>query len=248
MKEMIYRDKKVISSKNISVGKRVELNTFNSTQNLQKKAEDIEKHILLVESQHNQIIEQLEFEKNRIIEDTKNLSEQIERDAYEKGYKEGQANGYEDGYKEAYEENLDRARFESEAIIQEAQETLLQSNNIMKDYIKENKRNIMNLVISIAEQVLREKFEEKDSMNNLVEKAILDYGAKKSIVVKVNPLYKEELDKKVVVWKDTHNIQDDIFVLGYEGIEKGNVVIETEKGSVSSGIDTVLDALKDELK
>ena len=248
MKEMIYRDKKVISSKNISVGKRVELNTFNSTQNLQKKAEDIEKHILLVESQHNQIIEQLEFEKKKIIEDTKNLSEQIEREAYEKGYKEGQANGYEDGYKEAYEENLDRARFESEAIIQEAQETLLQANNIMKDYIKENRRNVMNLVISIAEQVLREKFEEKDSINNLVEKAILDYGVKKSIVVKVNPLYKQELDKKVVIWKDTYNIQDDIFVLGYEGIEKGNVVIETEKGSVSTGIDTILDALKDELK
>lgn len=245
---MIYKNKKVISSKNISVGKKVELNPFNSTQSLQKKAEDIEKHILQVESQHNQILEQLEFEKNRIIEDTKNLSEQIEKEAYQKGYNEGQANGYEDGYKEAYDENLEKARFESEAILQEASQTLLQSNKLMEDYLKENKKNIINLALSVAEQVLREKFEEVDSMNSIVEKTILEYGAKKSIVVKVNPFYKEELENKTKSLKEIHNILDDIFILGYEGIEKGNVVIETEKGSVTSGIDTVLDALKKELR
>lgn len=248
MSLMIYKEKKVISSKDISVGKRIELNNFNSAQNLQKKAEDIEKQILLVESQHSQIVEQLEIERNRIIEDTKTLSAQIEKDAYEKGYKEGQANGYEDGYKEAYEENIDRARFESEAIVQEAQEMLLQSKRYMDEYIKENKKNIINLAVSIAEQVLREKFEEVDSMNSLIEKAILDYGAKKSLIIKVNPIYKDEIESKTKEWKEEHNIQDDIFVLGYEKIEKGNVIIETEKGSVSSGIDTVLDELKKDLK
>ena len=245
---MIYKEKKVISSKNISIGKRVELNPFNSTQNLQKKAEDIEKHILQVESQHNQILKQLEFEKNKIIENTKNLSQQIEKDAYQKGYEEGQANGYEDGYKEAYDENIERARFESEAILQEASQTLLQVNQSMEKYIKENKANIINLALSIAEQVLREKFEDVDSMNTLVEKAILEYRAKKSIVIKVNPLYKEELVKKTKSLKEVHNITDDIFVLGYEGIEKGNVIIETEKGSIASGIDTVLDTLRKELR
>lgn len=248
MKIMIYKNKKIISSKNISVGKRVELNPFSSTQDLRKKAEDIEKHLLQVESQHNQILKQLEFEKNKIIEDTKNLSEQIEKDAYEKGYKEGQANGYEDGYKEAYDENLEKARFESESILQDASETLLQANKLMELYIRENKNNIINLAISIAEQVLREKFEEVDSMNSLVEKAILEYGAKKSIVVKVNPLYKEELEKKIESLKQEFNISDDIFVLGYDGIERGNVIIETEKGSVTSGIDTVLDVVNKELR
>lgn len=245
---MIYKDKKIISSKNISVGKRVELNPFNSTQDLQKKAHDLEKHLLQVESQHNQILEQLEFEKNRIIEDTKNLSEQIEKDAYQKGYEQGQANGYEDGYKEAYDENLEKARFESEAILQEASQTLLQANQLMEKYMKDNKDNILNLAMSIAQQVLREKFEDKTSMNALVEKAILEYGAKKSIVIKVNPLYKEELEKKTKSLKEANNFIDDIFVIGHEGIEKGNVIIETEKGSVTSGIDTVLDALRKELR
>lgn len=245
---MIYKDKKIISSKNISVGKRVELNTLNSTQNLQKKAEDIEKQLLQVEHQHNQILEQLEFEKNKIIEDTKNISEQIEKDAYEKGYKEGQSNGYEDGYKEAYDENIEKARFESEAIIQEAQNLLLQSNVLLDRYLKENKENILNLAITIAEKVLKDKFEDVKSMNNLVEQSILEYGAKKSIVIKVNPFYKEELENKSKDWKIVHNIQDDIFILGYDGIEKGNVVIETDKGSVSGGIDTVLEILKRELK
>lgn len=63
------------------------------------------------------------------------------------------------------------------------------------------------------------------------------------------PLPQEiELERKTKSLKEVHNITDDIFVLGYDGIEKGNVIIETEKGSVASGIDTVLDALRKELR
>lgn len=245
---MIYKDTKIISSKNIAIGDRVELNPFNSTQNLLKKADDIEKYINQVESQHNQIIEQLECEKQKIIEDTKNLSEQIEREAYEKGYKEGQANGYEDGYKEAYDDSIEKARFESEAILQEATQTLLESNKLVEKYMKENKKNVINLAISIAEQVLREKFKESDSMNKLVEKAILEYESKKSIVIKVNPLYRKEVEKQVRVLKESNNIADDVFILGYDGLDKGNLIIETEKGSVSCGLDTVIEALRKELR
>ena len=248
---MIYKkdgSSKVISSKNISIGKRVELNPFNSTQELQKKAQDFEQHLLQMESQHNQILEELEVQKNKILEDTKSMSEQIEREAYEKGYKEGQSNGYEDGYKEAYESNLERAKLESDAIIQEATNALLECKSLMEDYIKENRRNILDLAMSIAEQVLKEKFEETDSMNKIVEDTILQYSSKKSMVVKVNPIYKEELEKSINIFKEKENINDDIFVLGYEKIEKGNVIIETEKGSVHSGIDVVLESLKEELR
>lgn len=245
---MIYKDSKIISSKNISVGKRVELNPFNSTQDLQKKAQDFEKHLLQMESQHDQILQQLEIQKTKILEDTKTMSEQIEKEAYEKGYSEGQANGYEDGYKEAYDKTIEKAKEESEEILQQATKTLLQANSLVESYIKEHKQNILTLAISIAEQVLKEKFEESDSMNKIVEDTILEYGAKKSIVVKVNPFYKDELDKTMESFKIRENFQGDIFVLAYEGMEKGNVIIETERGCVHSGMDTFLDALKEELR
>lgn len=242
------RSKKIISSGSISVGERVELSSFDSALNLQQKAYDLEKHLSQVESQHNQILEKLEIEKNKIIEDTKNLSEKIERDAYEKGYKEGQANGYEDGYREAYDETLEKARFESEEMLQEATKTLLQANSLVESYMKENKANIINLSLAIAEKVLKDKFEEVDSMNKIVEDMIFKCGQKKSIVVKVNPLYKEELDLKIEELKETNNISDNIFVLGHEKIDKGNVIIETEKGVLTSGMESVLDLLREELR
>lgn len=246
---MIYKkDSKVISSKNISIGQRVELNPFNSTLDLQKKAQDFEKHLLQMESQHSQILEELEVKKNKILEDTKSMSEQIEREAYERGYNQGQANGYEDGYKEAYNENLEKAKLEGEAIIKEATNVLLESKSLMESYIKENRRNIIEFAISIAEQVLKERFEETDSMNNMIEDVISQYGVKKSIVIKVNPLYKEELDNVIDLFKKRENINDDIFILAHEGIEKGNVIIETDKGSVYSGMDIILDSLKEELR
>ena len=246
---MIYKkDSKVISSKNISIGERVELNPFNSAQDLQKKAQDFEKHLLQMESQHNQILEELEIQKNKILEDTKTMSEQIEREAYEKGYKQGQSNGYEDGYKEAYDENLEKVKLEGEAIIKEATDILLESKSLMQSYIKENRKNIIDLAISIAEQVLKERFEETDSMNNMVEDMISKYASKKSVVVKVNPLYKEELENTIDLFKKRENLNEDIFILAHEGIEKGNVVIETDKGSIHSGMDIMLDSLKEELR
>lgn len=244
---MLYKEKNIISSKNVHLGNRVELN-LNSAQDLQKKAEDIQKQILLVESQHDQIVQKLELERTKMIEDSKSMSVQIEKDAYEKGYKEGQANGYEDGYKEAYEENIERARFESEAIIQEAQDMLIQANNHMNIYLKENKNNILKLAISIAEQVLREKFKDEDSMNNLIEKALSEFASKKSIVIKVNPLYKEEVERNISNWKEEYSIKDDLFVLASEKVTEGNVIIESEKGSIISGIDTVLEELKKDIK
>ena len=246
---MIYKkDSKVISSKNISIGQRVELNPFNSTQDLQKKAQDFEKHLLQMESQHNQILEDLENQKNKILEDTKSMSEQIEREAYERGYQQGQANGYEDGYKEAYQDNLEKAKLEGEAIVKEATNVLLESNYLMNSYIKENRRNIIELAISIAEQVLKERFEETDSMNNMIEDVLSQYNSKKSMVIKVNPLYKEELEKVIDLFKKKENINEEIFILAYEGIGKGNVIIETDKGSVHSGMDIILDSLREELR
>ncbi|TQX73604.1 flagellar assembly protein FliH, partial [Clostridioides difficile] len=61
-------------------------------------------------------IESAEIKKNEILEEAKINAQNIEKQAYEKGYSQGQKNGYEDGYKESYDEYTQKAKDEADFI------------------------------------------------------------------------------------------------------------------------------------
>lgn len=238
----------IISGKNISVKKsKLSLSTFTSTEQLINKKAEIENQIEKVAYQHNLMVQQLELEQNKIIEDTKLRSEDIERKAYEEGYNQGLKNGYEDGYTDSYEKNIEKAKFESEGILQEAEVMLYEAKNALHRYIHENRKKVIELAISMAEQVLLEKIDEEDFLDNLIEKALSEIDKRKSIIVKVNPIYEQSLLEKLNDWKSKYNFKDDIFILPYDGIEKGNAIISTESGNMIIGIDSVFEKIKSEL-
>ena len=154
---------------------------------------------------------------------------------------------YEDGYKESYEQNIEKALKESEEIKQEGYNTLLNIKNEANSYIKENKESIINISISIAEQVLREKFKDVKLMEAMLNNVIAEYDLKNDLVIKVNPLYKEELQKNIDEEISKNNLSQKIFIIPDLGVEEGNAVIETESGKLIVGIDSVLDKVKEEL-
>ena len=125
--------------------------------------------------------------------------------------------------------------------------TLLNIKNEAKSYIKENKESIINISISIAEQVLREKFKDVTLMEAMLNNIIAEYDLKKDLVIKVNPLYKEELQKNIDEEISKNNLSQKIFIIPDLGVEEGNAVIETESGKLIVGIDSVLDKVKEEL-
>ena len=116
-----------------------------------------------------------------------------------------------------------------------------------KSYIKENKESIINISISIAEQVLREKFKDIKLMEAMLNNIIAEYDLKKDLVIKVNPLYKEELQKNIDEEISKNNLSQKIFIIPDLGVKEGNAVIETESGKLIVGIDSVLDKVKEEL-
>ena len=185
--------------------------------------------------------------KQEILNEANENSKVIEKKAYELGYEQGLKNGYEDGYKESYEQNIEKAIKESEEIKQEGYNTLLNIKNEAKSYIKENKESIINISISIAEQVLREKFKDVTLMEAMLNNIIAEYDLKKDLVIKVNPLYKEELQKNIDEEISKNNLSQKIFIIPDLGVEEGNAVIETESGKLIVGIDSVLDKVKEEL-
>lgn len=209
--------------------------------------EEIELKLNEAKEQGEQIIQSAQTEAQKIIEQGKEEVCNIEKKAYEEGHKQGLKNGYEDGYKEVYEEYVEKAKEQANKIIENANNILIQANNEISNYMKENRNNILNISISIAEQVLREKFEDISAMDNLIGNVIEEYELKENFVIKVNPIYKESLDKQVLELKESYKVSGDVFVLGDESIEAGNAIIDNVNGSLIVGIDGVVEKIKEEL-
>lgn len=209
--------------------------------------EEVELKLNEAKEQSEQIIQNAQTEADRIIEESKEEVSNIEKKAYEEGHKQGLKNGYEDGYKEVYEEYVEKAKEESNKIIDNANNILIQSNHEVSSYMKENRNNILNISVSIAEQVLREKFEDVTAMNNLIGNVIEEYELRENFVIKVNPIYKESLDKQVLELKESYKLNGDVFVLEDESMEAGNAIIDNINGSLIVGIDGILEKIKEEL-
>lgn len=212
-----------------------------------KVNEEIEEQLQQAKNTCENMISKAQVESERIIQEAQNECEDIKKKAYEEGHNRGLKNGYEDGYKESYEDNIEKAKQESEEIINKANDILIQANNQVTDFIKANKKDIINLSISIAEKVLKEKFKDIDSMNNILESTINEYEIKENFVIRTNEIYIENVNKQLNELKIQQLIKGDAFVLVDDFIEPGNAIIETNKGRLIVGIDCVLEKVKEEL-
>lgn len=220
---------------------------FNAPDRLFQEKEKIEQLILEAKGEYKKIVQETELKKQEIINEANENAKTIEKRAYELGYEQGLKNGYEDGYKESYEENIDKAIKESEEIKEEAYNTLLNIKSQIKEYTKYNKEQVLNISIKIAEQVLREKFKDTSLMNIMLDNIINEYDLKNDLVIKVNPRYKEELQKNIDEKIPKNNSAQKIFILSDSSIEEGNAEVEDKNGKLIVGIDSVLEKVKEEL-
>lgn len=219
----------------------------NINSDLKEIKQELEVEIENARKIHEEIIQNTELEKSNIIQMASDEANDIKKKAYEEGHSQGLQNGYEDGYKEAYEENIQKAKLESEKIIQEATDILLDSKQKVAEYMKNNRNQIIELSITIAEKVLKDKFEEVDSMNKIIDYAIREYETKENFVVKVNSIYLENINAQIETLKNEKFIKGEAFVIEDNSVSQGNAIIETNKGRLIVGVDSVLEKVKEEL-
>lgn len=249
---------KIIQSKDVSIKGKVTLKNNiiskvkieeqkNIENELTKKEEELRIKIAQAESKYSEILSKANEESLSIIDEAKIKALEIEKKAYEQGHSQGIKNGYEDGYKEAYEDNIEKAKIDSKEIISNANKVLDEAKRYVVEYMKENKGRILSLSVSIAEQVLREKFKDTSSMNKIIDSVIEEYELKDKFIIKVNSIYKKSLENQIIKLKENYKINSDVFVLADEFIEEGNAIIETSKGRLIIGVDSVLNEIKEEL-
>lgn len=252
---LLCKNNKILRKEDINIKGKVSLKSseisnesiINLSERLLLKQEKLEKKIVKAKEEYENILIETQQIKSSILEEANSKAINIEKQAYEQGYEQGLKNGYEDGYKDSYESNIEKALQESKEITDDAYETLFNINKDISNYIENKKCEILSIAITIAEQVLREKFEEKSSMNTMIESVIKEYSLKKNMVIKVNSLYKESLQSQIDILRENLSVQQDVFIISDDRVEKGNAQIQTQNGLLIVGIDSVLDRVKSEL-
>lgn len=246
IKKVIKNDYVKIKGK-ISLSKSQYDNVVNLRDLSNERNNVVDINIVKAKEEYENIISKYEEDGLSIVEEAKEKAEALEKQGYELGYNQGLKNGYEDGYKESYESNIEKAKEESEKIKNEAYNNILYINNEVNNYIKDNSENILKVSIAIAERVLRTKFEEFTTMSEMLENIIKEHSLKKTLIIKVNPIYTENLQEKMNEIVKENNLCDEIFITPDSTIEKGNAEIEMEDGKLLVGIDSVLEKVKQEL-
>ncbi|MBN1037808.1 flagellar biosynthesis protein [Clostridium botulinum] len=239
-------EKKKISTEYVS--KKIELDeNLEEVQEEVYSKEEVDVLIAKYEEIGKRIIQDANNEKQGIILRGTMQAQNLEKEAYEKGYEEGLQNGYDDGYKKAYDENIDLAKAKSQEIIDKAEDVLRSANENYAKYLEDKKSDILKLSLEIAKNILRKELGHEDSMNLLVEEAIQLSKDEENLIIKCNSIHAEELKSQVNRWKISYSIKDEIFILNDDFIEPGNAIIEKPNGKVIVGFDIGMEAIKKEI-
>ncbi|MBN1051176.1 flagellar biosynthesis protein [Clostridium botulinum] len=239
-------EKKKISTEYVS--KKIELDeNLEEVQEEVYSKEEVDALIAKYEEIGKRIIQDANNEKQGIILRGTMQAQNLEKEAYEKGYEEGLQNGYDDGYKKAYDENIDLAKAKSQEIIDKAEDVLRSANENYAKYLEDKKSDILKLSLEIAKNILRRELGHEDSMNLLVEEAIQLSKDEENLIIKCNSFHAEELKSQVNRWKISYSIKDEIFILNDDFIEPGNAIIEKPNGKVIVGFDIGMEAIKKEI-
>ncbi|MBN1067067.1 flagellar biosynthesis protein [Clostridium botulinum] len=239
-------EKKKISTEYVS--KKIEFDeNLEEVQEEVYSKEEVDALIAKYEEIGKRIIQDANNEKQGIILRGTMQAQNLEKEAYEKGYEEGLQNGYDDGYKKAYDENIDLAKAKSQEIIDKAEDVLKSANENYAKYLEDKKSDIVKLSLEIAKNILRKELGHEDSMNLLVEEAIQLSKDEENLIIKCNSIHAEELKSQVNRWKISYSIKDEIFILNDDFIEPGNAIIEKPNGKVIVGFDIGMEAIKKEI-
>lgn len=194
--------------------------------------------------------------REKLLSETYKECFSLQEEAAKKGYKAG----YDEGYKKAYDEEITKAKEEADRIINEAQEKALEhsqtliknANDVVKqaneyyyNYLEEKQKEIKDTILNFASEVLQNKIEESNCLNSLVIDLLKKVKESKTIIVRANSIYENDIMESIEKTKGENFINGEIIFLKDNELQKGKVIVETENGKVESSVELALVKLKE---
>lgn len=208
-------------------------------QELNLKKEEILKEIetsrIIAEKEKKDIIDSAKLEYENIVLMGKEESQRLANEEREKGYKEG----YESGYSQSLQEY--------NYLIKEA---LNVKNSVLewkKSEVDKLEKDLIGLVIDSIEKIVKIKLKEDDELIlNILKEGLDKFTFTQTLIIRVNS---EDYDMvsfskdKILAMADHI---DEMEIKVDNSLKKGEIIIDTNSGSINPSITNQLEILKEE--
>jgi flagellar assembly protein FliH len=226
--EKMLSSYKVIKNQSIIEKGKKEINTeyvIEKNKELgEKNAKDfIESYEVLART----MLENARRQSDEILASAYSDAQRIGQEAYEKGYSEGEISGREEGIAKAntyYEEVKDRTEKECEVLKKNADKILYSAKQ---------------------EYILKREIKDKDGITSMVLDAVEAIVKSKTIIVRCNSIYIEDLKEKLEVWKNRSVFRGEVFVVPDDNLEEGNAEIQRENGKIVVSVTEAIKKVKE---
>jgi flagellar assembly protein FliH len=178
--------------------------------------------------------ESQDFE-NRVEAEILKRLEKREKQAYEEGFNAGQADGSTKAYEEAmveYEQKI--------LIFEDFLETMMQEKSAI---IEQSKSEAYGLIKNLTKWIVLKEVENKDYIERLLEKLILEINTKSNLLIRVNKADFENIPQVL------ENIQTRLGNLTNTRVEIGNeldtrgIILESEVGVIDGSFESQMKSL-----
>jgi flagellar assembly protein FliH len=217
----------------------------NRTKDHIESYENLARNMIENARKRSEVILQKAYEEaKKIQEDAQAAAKELQEQAYESGFNEGK----ESGYNKAYYETIESTRAESKNIINNAEELLKNAKIQYENYLQGKVQELNDLIVTIAEKVLKKQFECKDAIDSLIYEALETSKNSGNFIIRCNGMYVEQLKTQVNNWKEQLGFTSDIFVLKDDSIEPGNALIDKGNRKIAVGMQFALGKIRDILE
>lgn len=193
------------------------------------------------------IIGNAKLNAKRIIEEAEYKSESIQKEAYDSAYDKGYNDGYEQGYECGMNESLKKGEEQSKQIIDNANSILYNAQKTYEEFFKKKEAEILDAVCNIASNYLKNEVKNEDSILNMINEELNKIRNSKTILIKFNPFYLDEMEKNIDSFKTSLGYTQNIFLLPDESMELGEVLIEKDNGKCSMRIEYAIEKIREEI-
>lgn len=217
-------------------------------ENLSHNEDNARVYIDSYENLAKNLIENARRQSEQILSKAYEEAQSIEAEAQNRGYQNGFEQGYRDAEEKFIRETYEPALEQANEIIENAENTLRSAKEEYESYLKAKEQDIKELVVAVAESLLKKEVREADSLNSMILDALNQEKNAKSFVIRCNNLYISEVKKNIPVWKEQLALNADIFVVEDNSIEQGNVVMDKENGKIMVGIEQGIQRIREVLE
>ena len=206
-----------------------ESKTENEFTSLERKEGKTQEFIPLESLKNNGVSEN---EDEDILKKTKENIERIEQEAYEKGFAQGEKDGFELGERKAIK------------TIANIENLFNEINNIRQELIKENEKEILDLIFAVSEKIVHHEVRRDDAAIKETILSALDMAVEKSkIIFNVNPDDYDFVEKlRPDLFRRNNEIKS-IVVTSDPAVSRGGCFLETPRGNIDATIESKLEKI-----